>query len=418
MRKLAVSALLIPAALFAQPSEEVKQPREEIEVLKEELRKLRLEISMPEVTTYQSYTGLGPAASKAFLNPKGVSIGGYGEIWFTHKPNSSPSATFDAYRSIVYLGYAFTEKLKFNSEVELEHAIVEGGKKGGEVALEFAFLDYRFNKSFGIRGGMVLVPLGITNEYHEPPTYFSVRQPYLEKTLFPFTWRENGVGFYGETDILEFRAYVINGIRAKKDDYIKSNPLKGLQQKGSNAVADQLAFTGRIDFKLPFNTKVGAGTFIAGVQDEKGNKLGTVSILSPHLWLQHAGFDVRFVGAYATVSGADRISQTLDDRDPSNGAEIFPKRMQGFYVQVAYNVFRFLDTDQELYLFAKYEDIDPYDDIPSGYSKPAGYTFKVYNVGLSYKPHPLVALKADYARLDKKRSRNEDVYSAAITWMF
>ena len=415
VKKAVLATALFSSALFAQQEDQIKQLREEIDVLKEELRKLKLEMSMPQITTYESYTGLGPAASKALINPKGVSIGGYGEIWFTHRPNSSPKTEFDAFRFIIYLGYAFTEKLKFNSEIELEHAIVEGGEEGGEVALEFAFLDYRVNKMLGLRGGMVLVPLGITNEYHEPPTYFSVRQPYLEKTIFPFTWRENGVGFYGETDLVEYRAYIINGLKAEAGDYKSYNPLKELHQKGSQAVADQLAFTGRIDFKLPLNTKVGAGTFIAGVQNPAGDKLGTVSIISPHLWMQYAGFDIRFVGAYGVVSGADKITAELNSQGDNF---VFPKKMEGFYLQVAYNVFRFFDTEQELYLFAKYEDIDPYADVPNGYTKPNGYTFKVYNVGLSYKPHPLVALKVDYARLDREQASNEDIYSGAFTWMF
>ncbi len=421
MRKVLAGSLLLSSAIFAQPASDIEALRNEIEVLKEELRRLKLEIAAPEIKEYKSYSGLGPAASKALINPKGVSIGGYGEIWFTNRPNQKPNSDIDLYRFIIYLGYAFTEKLKFNSEIEIEHAKVEGGEEGGEVAIEFAFIDYRVNRELGLRGGMVLVPLGITNEYHEPPTYFSVRQPYLEKRLFPFTWRENGIGFYGETDLLEYRAYLINGMKAEEGEYKASSPLDKLAQDGAQASADQLAFTGRLDVKLPKNLKVGVATFISGVQDEEGEKLGTISIFSPHLWWQYAGFDVRFVGAYTTVSDADKITAELSpaacNLDPSQ-CNVFPERMEGFYLQVAYNVLRFFDTEQELFLFVKYEDIDPYAEVPDGYQKPAGYTFKVYNAGVSYRPHPLVALKADYVRLDKENSPNEDVYSMAITWMF
>ena len=420
MRKWVATAIFAPAMSLAQdPS---IQLREEVEVLKEELRKLRLEISAPEVTEYRSYTGLGPAASKALVNPKGVSIGGYGEVWFTRNPTASPSTEFDTFRFIMYLGYSFTERLKFNSEIEIEHALIEagdGGKaEGGEVALEFAFIDYRVNDSFGLRGGMVLVPVGITNEYHEPPTYFSVRQPYLEKTLFPFTWRENGAGVYGNVGLAEFRAYVINGLKAEKGKYSLDNPIKKLRQNGSEAIADSLAFTGRVDLNLPMNVKLGASTFISGVQDEKGRALGTVSLFSPHLWWQYAGFDVRFVGSYAQVSGADKITRELDDGTGSK--EVFPTLMQGFYLQVAYNVFRFFDTDQELYLFGKFEDINPYAGVPDGTKAPAGKAFRVYNAGVSYKPHPLVALKGDLAVIDRTEasSKDESIYSLAITWMF
>jgi hypothetical protein len=412
MKRYLLGTLLLSSALFAQPEEEVKKLREEVEVLKEEIRKLRLEIAAPEITEYRSYTGLGPAASKALFNPKGVSIGGYGEIWFTNIPQDRPNFEADLFRFIIYLGYAFTEKLKFNSEIEIEHAKVEGGEEGGEVAIEFAFLDYRFNKVFGIRGGTVLVPLGITNEYHEPPTYFSVRQPYLEKKLFPFTWRENGIGVYGETDLLEFRAYLINGMKAERGSYDPTEPLDSITQDASEAVSDGIAFTGRVDLKLPKNLKVGLATFISPVMNGNGDRLGTVNLFSPHLWWQYAGFDVRFVGAYANVSGADKISQELN--------QTFPERMQGFYLQIAYNVFRFLDTDHELYVFGKIENVDRYSKVPQGYTEPTGSAseLNVVNFGLSYRPHPLVALKADYARENYKLGRDRDVYSAAITWMF
>ena len=418
VKKAVISSLLLAGAVFAESSEEVKQLRQEMEVLKEEMRKLKLEMSMPQITTYESYTGLGPAASKALLNPKGVSIGGYGEIWFTNNTSQRPRMTTDLFRFIIYLGYSFSEKLKFNSEIEIEHAIVEGGEESGEVAIEFAFLDYRVNKLLGLRGGMVLIPVGITNEYHEPPTYLSVRQPYLEKTLFPFTWRENGFGVYGETDFLEYRAYIINGMKAEKGSYSMGTPFKKLKQGGSQAASDLIGFTGRVDFKLPKNLKVGAATFISGVQNDKGENLGRVSLISPHLWWQYAGFDVRFVGSYTTTSNADKITNELDDG--KNNPEVFPEKMQGFYLQVAYNVFRFMDTEQELYVFGKYEDINTYAEVPNGVTKPTGYEFKIYNVGISYKPNPLVALKADYVRKDVTDAKNkdEDIYSAAITWMF
>ncbi|HHJ63680.1 MAG TPA: DUF3373 domain-containing protein [Aquifex aeolicus] len=421
-RTVLTGALLASSAIFAQPAGDIGQIREELEVIKDELRRLRLEIAMPQITEYKSYTGLGPAASKALINPRGVSIGGYGEIWFTNIPNQKPNTEVDLYRFIIYLGYAFTEKLKFNSEIEIEHAKIEAGEEdGGEVAIEFAFVDYRFNRLLGIRGGMVLVPLGITNEYHEPPTYMSVRQPYLEKSLFPFTWRENGVGAYGETDLLEYRVYLINGMKAEEEEYKPSSPLKKLAQSGAMAVSDQLAFTGRVDFKLPYNLKLGGATFISGVQNEQGEKLGTVSILSPHLWWQYAGFDVRFVGAYTTVSGADKITAELSPATcPSlpNTCNVFPEKMQGFYLQVAYNVLRFFDSDQELFLFGKLEDINAYKEVPAGYQKPAGGNYKIYNIGLTYRPHPLVALKADYVRKDVDEGNNSDIYSMAITWMF
>ena len=113
----------------------MEEAKQETEVLKEELRKLRLEIAVPQLEL-KTYSGLVPAASKAMFNPRGVSIGGYGELTFVHNSvnaRGGAKSIADVQRIILYLGYAFDEKLKFNSELELEHASTSGahGTSGG-----------------------------------------------------------------------------------------------------------------------------------------------------------------------------------------------------------------------------------------------------------------------------------------------
>ncbi len=66
-----------------------------------------------------------------------------------------------------------------------------------------------------------------------------------------------------------------------------------------------------------------------------------------------------------------------------------------------------------------YENYDTHANVPSGYSKPAGHRVRVYNLGVSYKPHPLVALKADYVREDRSDGvEGRNIYRGAISWMF
>ena len=421
MKKALLGLAIFSSSLFAQDIEnKLEILQEEIEVLKEELRKLRLEVVIP-VQEYKRYGGLGPAASKVYVKPTGVSIGGYGEVHYINNPDKNPKSTIDLKRVIFYFGYAFTENLKFNSEIEIEHAYVEGGEESGELAVEFAYLDYAFSPAFGIRGGMVLIPVGIVNEVHEPPTFYTADRPYLERYIIPTTWRENGIGVYGDTKYFSYRAYVVNGMKAEEGEFKASAPLKKLRQNGAQAVADKLAFTGRIDFKLPRNLIIGGSTFISGVQDEKGKGLGTVSLFSPHLWWQYAGWDIRFVGVYTTVSDADKITEELSppacstDRTQCN---VFPEKIQGFYLQVAYNIFRHFDIDQELYVFGMYENYDTHAEVPSGYQKPEGSEVQIFNFGISYKPHPLIALKLDYVREDYKDKKDNDLYRGAITWMF
>ncbi len=411
-----------------QEQEKSKQAVQETETLKEELRKLRLEIALPPVEE-KGQRGLGPAASKVYGITQGVSIGGYGELTFVRNDVNARGGAkniADMQRLIIYLGYSFSEKLKFNSELELEHASTssEHGTGGGYFKAELAYLDYQFRPELGLRGGLLLMPVGIINEVHEPPTFPSAERPFFERRMALSTWEEMGLGVYGTVKNVDYRFYLINGLMVRGGgNYDTKEPLKNLRQRGARAVADRLGFTGRVDVNLPMDLKVGASFVWADVQSKgggdsnlglrRGSKLGEVFMVLPHLWWQHKGWDVRFVGAYVDVDNAKRIGQDLN-------VNTFPSEQRGFYVQVAYDIFRLFKIDtQELYLFGIYENIDTHYKVPAGFNKPDGHKLQLYNVGLSYKPHPLVAIKADYARLDyKPNKKDENEYRLTLGFMF
>ena len=48
--------------------------------------------------------------------------------------------------------------------------------------------------SFNLRGGMVLTPVGIINERHEPPVFYGVERPFVDTVIIPTTWFEAGAG--------------------------------------------------------------------------------------------------------------------------------------------------------------------------------------------------------------------------------
>ena len=68
----------------------------------------------------------------------------------------------------------------------------------GEVALEQAYLDFLIKPWFNLRAGMVLSPVGIVNERHEPPSFNGVERPFVETFIIPTTWREMGMGLTGD----------------------------------------------------------------------------------------------------------------------------------------------------------------------------------------------------------------------------
>ena len=154
----------------------------------------------------------GPVAAQ-----ERTTIGGYGELHYTNPTGSATPGEVNVKRFVLYLAHTFDERITFRSELEVEDAKIEGGEDGGEVALEQAYLDYRASPALTVRAGLVLVPIGIINETHEPPTFNGVARPALEQDLLPTTWREIGIGAVGAIPGgagLNYRVYLTNGLRA------------------------------------------------------------------------------------------------------------------------------------------------------------------------------------------------------------
>ncbi|RMF18541.1 MAG: hypothetical protein D6761_02435, partial [Candidatus Dadabacteria bacterium] len=247
----------------APDAPEAAELERRIDALAQQLEKL--EIGKAYVTADQSVYGLGPAASKIYRAEPGLSIGGYGEVkaamdW------ADNSHSIDLHRIILYAGYKFNDKWVFNSEIEFEHI--------DEVAVEFAYIDYLARPELNLRVGHVLVPMGMTNELHEPTTFLSVNRPEVEKRIIPTTWHENGFGIFGEVSGLAYKAYLVNGFDASNfgpsDDGFRS-----VRQKGSKAKFNQPAGVVALNY-------VGQPGLIAGASAYFGNsdQSGANSILT------------------------------------------------------------------------------------------------------------------------------------------
>src|SRR5436190_24332904 len=101
-------------------------------------------------------------------------LSGYMEIHL-NKVENLPSEA-DLLRFVLMVGHSFSDRIKFWSELEVEHAFVEGEEESGEVAVEQAYIDLAVSRRFNVRAGMVLIPVGIINERHEPPTFHGVER--------------------------------------------------------------------------------------------------------------------------------------------------------------------------------------------------------------------------------------------------
>lgn len=386
-------------------SDELASLQNRVDVLAEEVQKLRA----PQVETPNmvSYSGLGPSASRVYNVQKGLSLAGYGEILYENRKGAP--AIGDAQRMIVYFGYRFSPSFLFNSEIEFEHAFTEENLDGraGEVALEFAYLDWLTNPGLNLRAGLILIPLGIINETHEPPTFHGVQRPLVERSIIPTTWREIGFGIFGDiTSHLKYRAFLVNGLDARG---FSANGIRGGRGNGGRARWETPAAVVRLDWVPKPGFQFGLGAY-SGRADQNALQWQdqpvhtSVSLVETHAMIQWERLEFRGLGALTWISNSNLVNKALNlDNSSAIGG-----RMEGFYLELAYRVAGKPES-WSLAPFVRYEQFDTQNDIAADYIENPEKGLHGWTLGFDIKPHPQVVIKvnASFRQTDNDMSQNE-----------
>lgn len=420
----AALALAAPALAAEQGDDEalaqedrIQQLERKVELLTDELTRTRQDIGVPEdEQQLDSVWGLGPAASKVYGIGRGLSVGGYLESQYTavvaDRRKSNEVNRWDALRAVLYTGYKFTDWLVFNAEYEFEHATTSSTESsgGGSVSVEFATLDFLARDELNARVGLMLVPMGFVNEMHEPPFFYGANRPDTERLILPSTWRENGGGLFGRLfEIVEYKLYAITSPNAAGFD---SSGLRGGRQNGNRALAEDMAFVGRVDVEPIPELQLG-GSLLVG-ETGQGQALpitvpapaGIVNVPSSQLllWETHAqlqthGLHARALFAMAHLDDAGPLTLALRQTGDITPTEVIAGEMLGAYGEVAYEILQWLypNTSWTVEPFVRVEHVDTQFRMPSGgFSADRARTFETYTAGLQVKPIPNVVLKVDY----------------------
>ena len=431
----------------APPSAE--ELRRRIDLLAQELEELRLGGAAGEEPPRSVY-GLGPAASRVYNVPRGVSIGGYGEMLYEDFASTDESGQpsgmtdrLDFLRGVLYFGYKFNDQIVLNSEIEFEHASTE---EEGAVSLEFAYLDFLVSTHANVRAGLVLIPAGFINELHEPPVYLGARRPEVERRILPTTWRENGVGLFGDVGPFSYRAYLLAGLDS--EGFSAGSSLRGGRQAGSKSAAEDVALAARVDFTgLP---GLVAGGFIyhgdsaQGRQAPAGFSLdpngqavtpptagfdASVTLYDFHVEYKARGLDLR--GLYAAGKVGD--AKQINDANALDGSGSVGERFSGWYAQAGFDLLSLGDggSERALIPYIRYEEMNTQDRVPSSapqsvaMNQPASpfapdpaNDLRIWTLGATYKPIFNVSIKADYARVSNEAETGVDQISAALGYLF
>jgi len=357
---------------------------------------------------------------------EGSAFGGYGELTLNipgkYLLEPADHAIVDLRRFVLFFGHNFSDRLRFYSEFEIEHAISSADDRG-EAEVEQAYLDGLLDRRFNLRGGLINMPVGIVNVYHEPPTLNGVDRPAVDLYVVPTTWREAGFGFFGELrQGLRYQAYLVNGFNA--NGFTAQAAIRDGHQEAQLAYASDFGGVVRLDWEPRLGTIVG----FSGYRATSGNTLTDavgkvpVTLLEADARTHHRGWSARAQIAFLFIGDAAALNTALRAQVPAGAPLPDPVSAQsrGGYLEVGYDLLRLLQPAslQSVTLFGRFDYVDTQADVPAGLIANPALRRTIYTAGLAYRPVMEVALKLDYRRHEFGAGDGGNEIASAITWMF
>ena len=388
------------ASDIAELKNEIAQLKEQTKILTDETSNLQTGFNYTTVDNKASHSGLGAAASKVYYSKSPLSIGGYGEMYYSHtnKESGSNTSKVDVYRFVPYIGYKFTDNIILNTELEFEHGGVAndgGDAEGGEVIVEFIYLDFLINENANIRVGNMLMPMGLINERHEPTLFTTVQRPNTAKQIIPTTWHESGVMVYG--DIFEGLEYKVAGVTALNPTIDSDTSWLRNARGGSFTNNDpKLAVVGRVDYRGINGLFVGASAYMDSNID---------------IWDAHMDYKFRGFRAYGTYAEAHRSNAQELTPSPTLPSQIDAK---GGYINIGYDLLSLTSSSKKMPVFVQFESVNTADKKTDGTSI---NSIDTTTVGVNYFPHEQVVLKVDYA-MQSQGAIDQDIFSLSVGFIF
>ncbi len=405
---LSMAAVLAMGAQAATLEERVKALESQNSTLTEEVLATQTG-GFTLVDTEKSYNGMGPAASKVYFSKNPLSIGGYGEMFYANPDNGDDFA--DVYRFITYIGYKFNDWIVLNTEIEFEHGA--NAEDGGEVVVEFLYLDFLLSKEANLRLGHVLVPMGLVNLRHEPTLFNTVQRPDIEKYLLPSTWHENGALVYGRFDAtsIEYTAGVINALNINNEHTMKPDGtwIRNARLGASANAPFDPAFVGRMDYTGINGLMAGASVYYGGGSNLKNDPINDVSGLDTTIFDIHASYDNGPFSAYGlytqtSVDGVQKLSPEAVEQ------------ANGYYGNISYDLSGLVGIEYKMPIFAQYENYNPVEKTVDGLNEEK-YQTDIVTMGLNFFPADQVVLKADYT-MKEVNSIDTNIFAFGLGFIF
>jgi len=267
----------------------------------------------------------------------------------------------------------------------------------------------------------VLMPLGIVNETHEPPTFYGVERNEVESRIIPSTWRELTVAMQGEAiPGLEYNVGVSTSPDASqyKD---ASKAFRDMRTSGRQAAANDMGMYAALNYRAVPGLLLGAAVFSGDTAQDGNGATAKAALVGAEakltVWDIHAKYtykdlDLQALYAQGTLSDTDKINTAAALTAGSNKAA--PKAFFGWYAQAAYHVWTSGDLD--VAPFVRYERYNTQHKVDEGFTIDPNNDEAVSTYGVNFKLHPQVVVKADFQNY--KTDNTKDRINLGVGYMF
>jgi len=378
--------LLASSNVYAQDSN--AELLEMMKSMQQQIDELKLQLAETQSKTVETEEKVEAVAevmesgSALAAEPRKTTIGGYGELHYNNLSAEDPAGDVEAidfHRFVLYFGHEFNEKTRFYSELELEHSFIadSGGGTPGEVELEQAFVEFDLRPGLYSKAGLFLLPVGILNETHEPPTFYGVERNNVENIIIPSTWWEAGAGMNGRMgSSWDWNVAFTSGLQMPTTGSNAFRVRSG-RQKVAKALASDGAITGRVRYLGIPGLQAGMTLQYQFDPSQAANDgLDDGTLLEAHVNYQRSGFGLRALYSRWDFSG---------DAVEAAGADV----QTGWYVEPSYRL------NQYLGFYTRYSEVEAARDQDQ---------FDQWELGFNWWPAENVVVKFDY----RDRSHNLD----------
>jgi hypothetical protein len=367
------------------------------------------------------------------MKQHGTVIGGYGEFTLIAQkvgPDADFQTRANVRRLVLFVAHDFSDEIEVYTELEWENAMACPDCEGA-VEVEQAFVQWKLlGERLALRAGLVLVPMGIINQWHEPPVFNGVERPSTEQAIIPTTWRELGVGFTGT--VAEFCHYELYLTTTLDPTELGPDGLIGARRQGSLAPAGAFALTGRFEVEPLLGVIAGASFFAsdAGGNADFYHPSGETWDLSVPIVgyaldarFRRWGLEARALWTQFFLPNSEDLMQAAR-KDGSlwypnvDQTGSIPERIEGGYVELAYDAFHLLGITHALLGFVRLEIYDTQAAVPDGYSANPLLDVEELTAGLTYRPIPQLAFKADVQLRDRRLGLDELLLDLGMGYMF